>query len=125
MHLAHLAKASRFRRVLWLPIRQALACERRWQAMERDRVLDRDRCAWESGEAWRLRKLFVRQLDDLHKTGQLDHTVPTLAERLNHLDSLLRTEARQVKELRATLPPAPSAPPTPSQPSPSPQGNRI
>ncbi len=86
--------------------------------MERDRVLDRDRFAWKCGEGKRLRKLLRRQLGDLQKTGQPDNTVPTLAECIDHLDSLLRTEAHQVKELRAALPPAPSAPPTASQPSP-------
>lgn len=108
LHLAHLAQASRFRRLLWLPIRQAMACERRWQALARDRVLDQDRCAWECGEGRRLRKLLSQQYKALVQAGQLDNTVPTLAERLNYLDSLLRTEDSQVKELRAALPPTPS-----------------
>ncbi len=110
LHLAHLAQASRFRRVLWLPIRQAMVCERRWQAMARDRVLDQDRCAWECGEGRRLRKLLSQQYNALRQAGQLDNTVPTLAERLNYLDSLLRTEDSQVRELRAALPPTPTVP---------------
>lgn len=109
-HIAHLAQASRFRRVLWLPIRQALVCERRWRPMARDRVLDRDRCAWECGEGRRLRKLLSQQYDALRQARQLDNTVPTLAERLNYLDSLLRMEDSQVRELRAALPTTPSAP---------------
>jgi hypothetical protein len=57
----------------------AFACQRRWQVMERERVLDRDRFSWRCGKGKRLRKLLRRQLGDLHKTGQPDNTVPTLA----------------------------------------------
>ncbi len=109
--LAHLAEDSLWGVFVWLPTAVALSCQRRWQAMERDRVLDRDRFAWKCGEGKRLRKLLRRQLADLQKTSQPDNTVPTLAERIDHLGSLLRTEAQQVKELRASLPPAPTAPP--------------
>ncbi len=115
LHLAELAKSSVF--CFWLlpvPVIVAQSCERRWQALERDHVLDRDRFAWKCGEGKRLRKLLYRQLGDLQKTGQPDNTVPTLAERIDHLDSLLRTEAHQVKELRAALPPAPPPPPAAS-----------
>jgi hypothetical protein len=108
--LAHLTKSSHWGTFLWLPTAVACSCERRWQAMERDRVLDRDRFAWLCGEGTRLRKLLRHQLEDLHKTSQPDNTIPTLSERIDHLDSLLRLEARQVKELRASLPPASSAP---------------
>ena len=109
--LAHLAEDSLWGAFVWFPTAVALSCERRWQAMERDRVLDRDRFAWKCGEGKRLRKLLRRQLGDLQKMGQPDNTVPTLAERIDHLDSLLRTEAHHVKELRTALPPAPTAPP--------------
>lgn len=57
--------------------------------------------------AW-LRKLLVGQLAYLHQANKPDNTLPTLAERIDHLDSLLNTEGRQIKELRATLPLAPS-----------------
>lgn len=103
--LAHLAKKSKWRVLVWLPVSVALACERRWQAMEKERALDRDRFAWKCGEGKRLRKLLSRQLVDLQKANKPDNTVPTLAERIDHLESLLRTEAHQLKELRATLPP--------------------
>jgi hypothetical protein len=106
-HIAHLAEASLWSVCVWLPLLVACSCERHWQAMERDRVLDRDRFAWQCGEGGRLRKLLRQQFADLQKTGQPDHTVPTLAERIDHLDSLLIIEARQLKELRAALPAAP------------------
>lgn len=82
--------------------------------MERDRILDRDRFAWLCGEGGRLLKLLRRWLSDLHKTDQPDNTIPTLAERIDHLDSLLRLEAQQVKELHAALPPTLPASPSPS-----------
>jgi hypothetical protein len=118
--LAHLADDSNWGLFVFLPAGVALACERRWQAMERERTLDRDRFAWQCGEGKRLRKLLRRQFSDLQKASQPDNTVPTLAERIDHLESQLRTEAHQVKELRATLPPEP---PPSSPPPPSPPGN--
>jgi hypothetical protein len=116
--LAHLAEASKWGILVWLPADAALACEQRWQAMERERTLDRDRFAWKCGEGKRLRKLLRRQLVDLQKAGKPDNTIPTLAERIDHLDSLLKPEAQQLKELRTTLPPEPPTPPPPSPPSP-------
>ncbi|MEO8972731.1 MAG: hypothetical protein ABI406_14160, partial [Ktedonobacteraceae bacterium] len=113
--LAHLAEASCWGVWIWLPILVALSCERRWHAMERDLVLDRDRFAWECGQGGLLRQLLLRQLGDLQQTGQPDNTIPTLAERVDHLDSLLKPEARQLKELRAALP-APSAITPPAAP---------
>ena len=115
LHMAELARASAWYYLLLpIPLILARSCERRWQAVERDRVLDRDRFAWQCGEGWRLRNLLVGQLDSLNRIGKPDNTVPTLAERIDHLDSLRRKEGRQVKELRATLPPPPSSPPAAS-----------
>jgi hypothetical protein len=113
LHLAELAKASEWYYLL-LPVSLVVAqsCERRWQELERDRVLDRDRFAWECGEGGRLRKLLHRQLGYLDRTNQPDNTVPTLAERVDHLDSLLKREARQIKKLREALHPALPTPPT-------------
>ena len=116
--LAHLANESKWGALVWLPADVARSCEQRWQAMERERVLDRDRFAWKCGEGKRLRKLLRRQLVDLQKAGKPDNSIPTLAERIDHLDSLLKPEAHQLKELRDTLPPEPPPPP-PSPPSPS------
>lgn len=111
--LAHVAESSLWGKIFWSATVVASSCERRWQAMERDRVLDRDRFAWLCGEGGRLRKLLRRRLSDLHKTDQPDNTIPTLAERIDHLDSLLRLEAHQVKELRAAIPPTiPASPST-------------
>jgi hypothetical protein len=110
-HIAHLAEVSPWRVWLWLPLLVAFLYERHWQAMERDRVLDRDRFAWQCGEGGRLRKLLRQQFADLQKMNQPDHTIPTLAERIDHLDSLLIIEARQLKALRATLPAAPATSP--------------
>lgn len=109
--LAQLGKASVWGLFLWLPILVALSCERHWQALERDRVLDRDRFAWWCGEGSRLRKLLRVHLNDQIACGQADNTVPTLIERIDHLDSLLKREARQVKELHAALPEAPTSSP--------------
>lgn len=108
LHLAHLAESSKLcEAMLWLPILVTSACERGWQALERDRILDRDRFAYDCGEGVRLRRLFRRVLAQRQQQGLPDNAVPTLTERIDHLDSLLRREARQVKELRAALPPAP------------------
>ena len=115
LHLAELAKASEWYYLLLpVPLVVAQSCERRWQELERDRVLDRDRFAWECGEGGRLRKLLHRQLGYLDRTNQPDNTVPTLAERVDHLDSLLKREARQIKKLREALPPVlPTSPTAP------------
>ena len=119
LHLARLGKASRLcRLLLWLPLLVATSSEQRWQGLERDRVLDKDRFAHDCGEGKRLRRLLRRQLEQRTQDQLPDNAVPTLAERIDHLDSLIGREARQIKELRAALPPAPSAPPTAAQPSP-------
>lgn len=108
--LTHLAESSKLSEaMLWLPLLVASACERRWLALERDRVLDRDRFAWWCGEGGRLRKLLHRMLAERHRRNMPDNAVPTLTERIDHLDSLLRREARQVQALRAALPPASTA----------------
>jgi hypothetical protein len=110
--LAHLAgKAAFWGKFVFLPASVARSCERRWQAMERAHALDRDRFAWKCGEGKRLRKLLRRQLVDLQKADKPDNTIPTLTERIDHLESLLRMEARQLRELRAALPMSPTIPP--------------
>ncbi len=116
--IAHLANESGWGWFLFLPASVAFACERKWQAMERERVLDRDRFAWKCWEGKRLRQLLRRQLVDLEETGQLDTSVPTLTERIDHLKSLLRQEADQVRGLRDGLPPD-----EPPDPSPMPPAN--
>ncbi len=118
LHLAPLAQSSKLcEAMLWLPLLVASTCERRWLALERDRVLDRDRFAWWCGEGGRLRKLLRRVLAERQRRDMPDNAVPTLTERIDHLDSLLRREARQVQELRSALPPAPPAPPAASSSS--------
>ena len=112
LYLARLGKASKLCcLLLWLPLLVAHHCERAWQALERDRVLDKDRFAHDCGEGKRLRRLLHRQLEQRIQKRLPDNAVPTLAERIDHLDSLIGREARQVKELRAVLPPAPTSPP--------------
>jgi hypothetical protein len=106
-HLATLAQGLFVcRLMLWPVLDVAKGGHERWQALERDRVLDRDRFAYWCGQGWRLRKLLRRQLDTLKQHHQPDNAVPTLAERLDHLDSLLGPEARLVQKLLAALPPA-------------------
>ena len=100
---------------LFVPIAVAQECEKRWETMEPDHVLDRDRFAFDCGEGKRLRKWLQAQLAERFKNDQPDNAIPTLAERIEHLGSLLGREARQVKELREGL----LAPPT----SPTPQEN--
>jgi hypothetical protein len=117
LRMAKLGRASRgFYLLLPIPLAIAHSCERRWQAVESDRQLDRDRFAWQCWEGGRLRQLLINQLAYLDRTNKPDNELPTLAERIDNLDSLRDTEGQQVKELRATLPPPPTTPP----PSPSP-----
>ncbi len=113
LRMAELAKSSDWYYLLLpIPLIMARSCERRWQELDRERVLDRDRFAWQCGEAGRLRKLLIGQLAYLNRAGKPDNAVPTIAERIDHLDSLLRNEARQFKELHAALPSTSSIPPT-------------
>jgi hypothetical protein len=103
--------------MLFIPLWQAEYGEYRFRALERDRVLDRDHFAWSCGEGGRLRKLLQGLHADRLARGLPDNAVPTLTERIDHLESLLIPEADQVKALRAALPPAPTAPPTQEPPS--------
>lgn len=115
LRMAELGRASRWYYLLLpIPLVVARSCERRWQAVEQERVLDRDHFAWQCGEGGRLRNLLIGQLAYLHRANKPDNEIPTLAERIDHLDTLRGTEGRQVKELRALLPPAPATPNAPA-----------
>src|SRR5689334_12072680 len=81
----------------------AHSCEEKWMASYPDRVLDRDRFAFWLGQGKRLRKVLRQRLDQLHTKGLPDNELPTLTERLDHLQSLQRKEDRQVKKLRETV----------------------
>ena len=108
LRMAELGRASRWYYLLLpIPLMVARSCERRWQAVEQERVLDRDRFAWQCGQGGLLRNLLIGQRAYLQRANKSDNEIPTLAERIDHLDSLRNTEGQQVKELRATLPPAP------------------
>lgn len=100
--------------LLMIPLYVAQKCEKRWEAMERDHVLDRDRFAYDCGEGKRLRRWLQGRLEQRTKNDQPDNSIPTLAERIDHLDSLIGREARQVKELREGLL-APPTLPTPQE----------
>ena len=118
LRMAALGRASTWYYLLLpLPLSVARSCSQRWEAEEKERVLDRDRFAWLCGEGGRLHTLLVNRRAYLHRMNQPDNEVPTLGERIERLDSLRNREGQQVKELRAALPPAPSAPP-PAQSSP-------
>lgn len=109
---AHFAEASwlcSWMLSLTLYIQQK--CEARWKVMERERVLDRDRFAHYCGEAKRLRKLLRRILEERRENNLPDNAIPSLTERINHLDGLIGREARQVKRLRDALPSSLPAPP--------------
>jgi hypothetical protein len=94
--------------ILTIPIYVAQKCERHWQAMERERILDRDWFAYACGQGPLLRKWLHSQLKERTDKGWPDNSIPTLAERIDHLDSLITREKRQVQRLRDMLPPAPS-----------------
>lgn len=88
---------------LGLAVLLAHACEDRWMDTYPERVLDRDRFAHWLGQGRRLRKQLKQRLDLLNKQGLPDNELPTLTERLDHLGSLIRQEARQVNKLKATV----------------------
>jgi hypothetical protein len=118
LRMAALGRASTWYYVLLpIPLAVARSCSQRWEAEEKERVLDRDRFAWLCGEGGRLHTLLVNRRAYLHRANKPDNEVPTLAERIERLGSLRNREGQQVKELRAALPPAPTAPP-PAQSSP-------
>jgi hypothetical protein len=96
--------------LLAVPLVVAQKCEKRWEAMERDHVLDRDRFAYYCGQGKRLRRGLQVQLDALTQDGLPDNAIPTLIERIDHLNSLIGREAVQVKELRESLPIEPPKP---------------
>jgi hypothetical protein len=93
-----------------VPLAVAQKCEKRWEAMERDHVLDRDRFAYYCGQGKRLRRRLQFQLDALTQDNLPDNAIPTLLERIDHLNSLIGREAIQVKELRERLPVEPPKP---------------
>lgn len=98
---------------LGLTVLLARSCEDQWHASEPERVLDRDRFAFWLGQGKRLRKQLKNRLDLLNAQGLPDNTIPTLMERIDHIGSLIRKEARQLKQLRETVPSVgqpPSAP---------------
>lgn len=94
--------------LLALPLYVAQKCEQRWEELERERVLDRDWFAYACDQGPRLRKWLRVQLKDRTDNGLPDNTIPTLAERIDHLDSLLGREEQQVQRLRGMLPPTSS-----------------
>lgn len=92
---------------LALPLLAQHRCEGRWRTQEQDRVLDRDWFAYVCGQGPRLRRWLLLQLQGRMQNNQPDNTVPTLAERIDHLDSLLIQEEQQVQWLRNSLPAVP------------------
>lgn len=95
------------RLILCLPLLMASSCKKQWDGLYRDQVLDRDRFAYWCGEGKRLHAFLWKRLQRLRESGKRDTSIPTLSERIDHLDSLMRQEARQVVALRATLPTSP------------------
>ncbi|HLG76507.1 MAG TPA: hypothetical protein VKX46_08830, partial [Ktedonobacteraceae bacterium] len=114
-HLAHVAEHSCLATVfLAIPLIAAQRCERQWQRLERERVLERDWFAYACGQGPGLRKQVRLQLQERTDNDLPDNTIPTLAERIDHLDSLLGREERQVERLREMLSAPPAFPPTQS-----------
>lgn len=107
-HLTHVALRSWIAQwLLALPLYVAGKCEQHWEELERERELDRDWFAYACDQGPRLRQWLRIQLKDRTDNGLPDNTIPTLAERIDHLDSLLGREEQQVQRLRDMLPPAP------------------
>ena len=80
--LAHEGEAQWFcALLLTVPLAVARKCEKRWEAMERDHVLDRDRFAYYCGQGKRLRRGLQLQLDALTQDDLPDNSIPTLLER--------------------------------------------
>lgn len=103
--LARIGEASWFSAwMLTLPLSIAQHHQERWNALEKEHVLDRDRFANDCGEGKRLRKLLQNQRKWLNENNLPDNTIPTLIERIDHLDSLIIREARQFQKLREALP---------------------
>jgi hypothetical protein len=110
--LAQIATSRWFTAVLLaIPLGVARSKEHQWLLLEKERVLDQDRFAYWCGESKRLRNVLQQQLDQRQRNGQPDTTVPTLTERIEHLQSLTKHEVRQVKALRAMLPSTTPSPP--------------
>lgn len=119
LRMAALGRASKWYYLLLpIPLVVARSCAQRWQAVEQERVLDRDRFAWQCGQGGLLRTLLIGQRAYLHRANKPDNEIPTLAERIEHLDGLRNREDQQIKELKAMLPPAP--PDLPPSPPPAP-----
>ncbi len=109
--LAHEGDAQWFCALfLMVPLAVAQKCEKRWEAMERDHVLDRDRFAYYCGQGKRLRRWLQFQQDALTQDELSDNAIPPLLERIDQLNSLIGREASQVKELRERLPIEPPKP---------------
>lgn len=85
----------------------AYFAQERWKKLERDRVEDRDRFAYWCGQAKRLHKLLRQQKELLTAQKIPDNAIPPLHERIDHLEALMKQEARQVDKLKGSLPPAP------------------
>ena len=103
--LAHVAEQTQFTAwLLTLPLYIEQKCEQHWQTQERERVLDRDWFAYACGEGPLLRRLLRLQLKERTEKNLPDNAIPTLVERIDHLDSLLGREEKQVQQLRDTLP---------------------
>ncbi len=109
--LAHIAEG--FCLTAWLlavPLYVQQRCEERWKALEPERVLDRDWFAYACGQGPRLRRFLRRRLEEQTQQQVPDTSVPTLAERIDHLDSLMNREAQQVQQVRDTMSPTPPRP---------------
>lgn len=100
LRFSQLASTSRWRYWFWLPLWIARSCECQWQALERDRILDQDRFAYWCGSGRRLRSVLRQHLQEKQAHNMPDNTVPTLIERIDHLDSLLKQEAQQLNRLK-------------------------
>ncbi len=82
---------------LWLPVWVKWLA--RWEQWENRRVHDADTFAHYLGEGESLEHYLRRCHSELEQTGRPDNYVPSLVERIGHLEALRKEEHRQMREL--------------------------
>ncbi len=88
---------------LWLPVKVKHSLEGQFHLRDmeqrKQRVLDADRFAFYLGQGPALEHLLRRMHTDLEQRGEVDRNVPTLIERIGHLEALNKQEREQMRKL--------------------------
>jgi hypothetical protein len=82
---------------LWLPVWIKWLVH--WEQWENRRVHDADTFAHYLGEGESLEHYLRRCHSELERTGRNDYSVPSLIERIGHLEALRKEEHKQLREL--------------------------